>query len=57
MQILDKLQNACSSFFSRTSRSTKAYFTVYFALFTVYVEGRGWLKTPYGGKELAEKSE
>jgi len=28
----------------------KAYFTVYFALFTVYVGGWGWLKTSYGGE-------
>jgi len=33
----------------------QAYFTVYFALFTVYVGGGSWLKTSYGGREgLAE---
>jgi len=31
----------------------KAEFTVYFALFTVYVEEWDWLKTSYRGRGLA----
>jgi len=32
----------------------KAKFTVYFVLFTVYVRGRGWLKTSCGGRGFAK---